>query len=105
MFVPSFKILGAVVSEKSFTKKLHTHTHTHALLQKRRKLYTPYIYIIKLLRFPGNRNKTKEILRGTGKKDTKEGFLGCRYMVKTIEFLRTPNKRDTTIEILRYLDE
>ena len=37
MFVPNFKILGAVVPEKSLTKKKFTHrqtdTHTHAHTQ------------------------------------------------------------------------
>ena len=43
MFVPNFKILGAVVPEKSLTKKksLHTDTHRQTLLRKRQKLYTP----------------------------------------------------------------
>ena len=51
-FVPSFKILSAVVLEKSLTKKkMFTHTHTdkqtHTITEKT-KLYTPYI-----LRIPG----------------------------------------------------
>ena len=52
MFVPNFKFLSQVVSEKSLTEKVYTHTdtQTHKLtsVRKRQKLYTPYI-----LRIPG----------------------------------------------------
>ena len=58
MFVPNFKILGAVVSEKSLKKEkkmvyTHTHTHTHTLLRKRRKLYIPSYFVYFILRMPG----------------------------------------------------
>ena len=47
--VPNFKIVGAVVPEKSLTKKkVYIQTHTQTLLRKRQKLYNPYI-----LRIPG----------------------------------------------------
>ena len=46
MFVPNFKILGQAVPEKSLTKKKLTDRQTS--LQKKQKLYTPYI-----LRIPG----------------------------------------------------
>ena len=43
MFVPNFKILSAVVPEKSLTKKkVYTQTHRQTLLRKRRKQYTPH---------------------------------------------------------------
>ena len=50
MFVPNFKFLGQVVAEKSLTEKKFTdrQTKTQTLLQKRQKLYNPYI-----LRIPG----------------------------------------------------
>ena len=54
MFVPNFKILSQVVSEKSLTEK-SKQTHTHK--QKRQKLYTPYI-----LRMPAYKNKNLIIL-------------------------------------------
>ena len=47
-FVPNFKIVGAVIAEKSLTKKKVNNTHEQTLLWKRQKLYTPYI-----LRIPG----------------------------------------------------
>ena len=45
MFVPNFIILCQAVPEKSLTEKKFTHTHarTQTSLQKRQKLYTPYI--------------------------------------------------------------
>ena len=46
MFVPNFKILSQVVSEKSLTEKKFTDKQTS--VRKRQKLYTPYI-----LRIPG----------------------------------------------------
>ena len=33
MFVPNFKILGQVVTEKSLTKKVYTHTYTQTELE------------------------------------------------------------------------
>ena len=41
MFVPNFKILSQVVSEKSLTEKKLTNMQTYK--QKKQKLYTPYI--------------------------------------------------------------
>ena len=50
MFVPNFKILSQVVSEKSLTEKKFTDRQTdkQTSVRKRQKLYTPYI-----LRIPG----------------------------------------------------
>ena len=57
MFVPNFKILGAVVPEKSLTKKkvytqthkhIHTHTDQNYYGKDENYIYTPYI-----LRMPG----------------------------------------------------
>ena len=56
MFVLTFKMIGAVVPEKSFTKKtIYTQTHTHAhtythknILMEKTKNYIPLI-----LRIPG----------------------------------------------------
>ena len=47
MFVPNFKILGQAVPKKSLTKKSYQ-IDRQTSLQKRQKLYTPYI-----LRIPG----------------------------------------------------
>ena len=42
MFVPNFKILGAVVPEKSLTEKsLHTDTHTQTNIVLKRKNNIP----------------------------------------------------------------
>ena len=41
------KILGAVVPEKSSTKKFtHTHTQTRTYKRKRQKLYSPLAFLI-----------------------------------------------------------
>ena len=43
MLVPNFKILGAVVPEKSLTeKKLNTHTHIHIVMEKTKTIYPLY---------------------------------------------------------------
>ena len=60
MFVQNFKILGAIVPEKSLTKKslytdrqtdrhTHAHTHTQTLLRKIRKLNVPSYFVESLI--------------------------------------------------------
>ena len=39
MFVPNFKILGALAPEKSLTEKQLTHIHTHTVTEKTKTLY------------------------------------------------------------------
>ena len=48
MFVTNFEILRPVAPEKSLKKKMFTHRHTQrqTLLQKRQKLYTPYVLLM-----------------------------------------------------------
>ena len=59
MFVLTFKMIGAVVPEKYFTKKTiytqthartHTHTHTNILMKKKKQTKN---YIPPILRIPG----------------------------------------------------
>ena len=51
-FVPNFKILGAVVPEKSLTKKksLHTHTQTHTNIADSKAHIPPAIAIRGMLK-------------------------------------------------------
>ena len=46
MFVPNFKILNAVVHEKSFTEKsLHTNTQTNIVTEKTKTIY-PFLFLM-----------------------------------------------------------
>ena len=42
MFVPNFKILSQVVSEKSLTEKKFTHTQTNIRTEKAKTIYPLY---------------------------------------------------------------